>query len=104
MAPGCWRRPRRRHSARRNGADIAEAHQGGRPPASSAVSATAMSRLATIAAAVGSAHQAFPYTCSVVFWQGWHMSADVIGRPAEVEAIERFLDALADGSAVLLLE
>ena len=32
------------------------------------------------------------------------MSARVIGRPGELEAIERFLDALADGSAVLLLE
>jgi DNA-binding CsgD family transcriptional regulator len=32
------------------------------------------------------------------------MSAGVIGRPGEVEAIERFLDALAVGWAVLLLE
>ena len=32
------------------------------------------------------------------------MPAGVIGRPGEVEAIERFLDALAGGWAVLLLE
>jgi DNA-binding CsgD family transcriptional regulator len=32
------------------------------------------------------------------------MSAGVIGRPGELEAIERFLDALADGWAVMLLE
>src|SRR4051794_21553260 len=32
------------------------------------------------------------------------MSAGVIARPGELEAIGRFLDALADGSAVLLLE
>ena len=32
------------------------------------------------------------------------MSGGVIGRPGELEAIERFLDALAGGSAVLLLE
>jgi DNA-binding CsgD family transcriptional regulator len=32
------------------------------------------------------------------------MSAGVIGRPGEMEAIERFLDALAGGWAVLLLE
>src|SRR3954469_12893661 len=32
------------------------------------------------------------------------MPADVIGRPGELQAIERFLDALADGPAVLLLE
>jgi DNA-binding CsgD family transcriptional regulator len=66
--------------------------------------APAMSHLATIAAARGSAHRAFPYTCSVAFWQCWRMSAGVVGRPGEVEAIERFLDALADGSGVLLLE
>ena len=32
------------------------------------------------------------------------MSAGVIGRPGELQAIEQFLDALAGGSAVLLLE
>src|SRR4051812_12066989 len=32
------------------------------------------------------------------------MSAGVIGRPRQLQAIERFLDALSCGSAVLLLE
>ena len=67
-------------------------------------SASATWHFATIDAPKAQRIGCFPTSASAAIWQCCLMSAGVIGRPGEVEAIERFLDALAVGWAVLLLE